>query len=124
MTKHADRLAELERRLPARYARRRPRRILAGAGAVTLGLFWVDAAVSWALAPGDAAMITNFVILGVLIAAGIPLWSQLVAVTRGLTSRREHDLDERQLAARLRAFATAYRTATGASRRSPAPRCS
>ncbi|SFN04291.1 MULTISPECIES: hypothetical protein [Actinomadura] len=114
--KRADRLAalddELERRLPARYARRRPRRVLAGAGAVTLGLFWVDAAVSWALAPSDTAMISNFVILGVLVVVGFPLAGQLIAVTRGLTSKRERELDERQLTARLRAFATAHRATT------------
>jgi len=116
MTKRADRRAaldeELERRLPARYARRRPRRILAGAGAVTLGLFWVDAAVSWALAPSDTAMIANFVILGVLVVVGFPLAGQLIAVTRGLISKREHELDERQLGARLRAFASAHRATT------------
>lgn len=116
MTKRADRLAaldaELERRLPARYARRRPRRILAGAGAVMLGLFWVDAAVSWVLAPSDAAMIANFVILGVLLVVGFPIAGQLLGVTRGLTSRRERELDERQVAARLRAFATSHRATT------------
>ncbi|MGI5416278.1 hypothetical protein [Actinomadura luteofluorescens] len=114
--KRADRLAaldeELERRMPARYARRRPRRVLAGAGAAMLGLFWVDAAVSWALAPSDTAMIVNFVILGVLVVAGMPLAGQLIAMTRGLTSRRERELDERQLAARLRAFATSHQATT------------
>lgn len=114
--KRADRLAalddELERRLPARYARRRPRRVLAGTGVVLLGLLWVDAAVSWVLAPSDAAAITNFLIFLVLLAAGIPLWARLHAVTRGMTSRRERDLDERQLTARLRAFATAHQATT------------
>ncbi|WP_433477730.1 hypothetical protein ACQPZP_12150 [Spirillospora sp. CA-142024] len=103
---------ELEQRMPARYARQRPRRMLAGAGAVTLGLFWVDAAVSWVLAPSDTAMITNFVILGVLVVVGLPLAGQLIAVTRGLTSKRERELDERQITARLRAFATAHRATT------------
>ncbi|MEU8340057.1 hypothetical protein AB0C74_00015 [Spirillospora sp. NPDC048832] len=102
----------LERRLPARYARRRPRRVLAGAGAVTLGLFWVDAAVSWVLAPSDTAMIVNFVILGVLVVVGFPLAGHLLAVTRGLTTRREEELDERQLIARLRAYASAHRATT------------
>lgn len=114
--RRADRLAaldeQLERRMPARYARRRARRTLAGTGAVMLGLFWVDAAVSWALAPSDTAMIVNFVILGVLVVGGIPLAGQLIAVTRGLTSRRERELDERQLTARLRAFATSHRATT------------
>ncbi|MGI5203494.1 hypothetical protein ACQEU6_18220 [Spirillospora sp. CA-108201] len=114
--RRADRLAaldeQLERRMPARYARLRARRTLAGTGAVMLGLFWVDAAVSWALAPSDTAMIVNFVILGVLVVGGIPLAGQLIAVTRGLTSRRERELDERQLTARLRAFTTSHRATT------------
>ncbi|MFI0485157.1 hypothetical protein [Actinomadura sp. 9N215] len=114
--KRADRLAaledELERRMPSRYARRRPRRTLAGAGAVTLGLLWVDAAVSWVIAPSDTAVIVNFVVLAVLLAVGFPLATQLVALTRGLTAKRERELDERQLAARLRAFATAHRAST------------
>ena len=115
--RQSERLAALdqelvERRMASRYARRRPRRILAGAGAATLGLLWVDAAVSWVLAPSDTAMITNFVVLGVLLLVGIPLWAQLVGVTRGLTAKQEHELDERQLTARLRAFATAHRATT------------
>ncbi|MFI0368622.1 hypothetical protein ACH35V_12125 [Actinomadura sp. 1N219] len=114
--KRADRLAALEeqmdRRMPARYGRRRPRRVLAGAGAVTLGLLWADAAVSWVIAPSDTAMIVNFVVLGVLVVVGLPLATQLVALTRGLTAKREWELDERQLTARLRAFATAHRAST------------
>ncbi|TYB43220.1 hypothetical protein [Actinomadura chibensis] len=103
---------ELARRMPARYARRRPRRVLAGAAAVTLSLLWVDAAVSWALAPSDTAVIVNFVVLGVLVVAGFPLGGQLIALTGGVTSRRERELDERQLTARLRAFASAHRATT------------
>jgi ABC-type transport system involved in cytochrome bd biosynthesis fused ATPase/permease subunit len=57
-------------------------------------------------------MIVNFVILGVLVVGGIPLAGQLIAVTRGLTSKRERELDERQLTARLRAFATAHQATT------------
>ncbi|TDD15766.1 hypothetical protein E1287_41960 [Actinomadura sp. KC06] len=114
--KRADRLAaleeEMDRRMPTRYGRRRPRRVLAGAGAVTLGLLWVDAAVSWIIAPSDTAMIVNFVVLGVLLLVGLPLATQLVALTRGLTAKRERELDERQLTARLRAFATAHRAST------------
>ncbi|TDB83399.1 hypothetical protein E1264_28625 [Actinomadura sp. KC216] len=114
--KRADRLTaledKLEHRMPARYARRRPRRVLAGAGAVTLGLLWVDAAVSWVVAPSDTAVIVNLVVLGVLLAIGLPLATQLVALTRGLTAKRERELDERQLTARLRAFATAHRAST------------
>ncbi|GAA2573202.1 hypothetical protein SMC26_27935 [Actinomadura fulvescens] len=104
--------AELERRMPGRYARRRNRRLLAGTGAALLGLLWADAAISWALAPSDTAMIANFVILGVLIVLGLPMAGQLIAVTRGVTSKREHELDERQQLARLRAFSTAYKCTT------------
>ncbi|MGH3239042.1 MAG: hypothetical protein ACRDNL_01600 [Spirillospora sp.] len=114
--RRAERLAafeeELERRMPDRYGRRRPRRVLAGAGAATLGLLWVDAAVSWVIAPSDSAVIVNIAVLGVLLLAGFPLATQLVALTRGLTAKREHELDERQLTARLRAFATAHRATT------------
>ncbi|TDC77588.1 hypothetical protein [Actinomadura sp. 7K507] len=111
--RRAERVAALdEHPLPARYARRRPRRVLAGASAVTLSLLWVDAAVSWVLAPSDTAMIANFVILGVLLLIGIPLAGQLIALTRGLTTKREHELDERQLTARLRAYAAAHRATT------------
>lgn len=114
--RRAERLAvfvdELERRLPRRYARSGPRRALAGAGGALLGLLWVDAAVSWVLAPSDTAMIANFVILGVLVLAGLPLAGRLIGLTRGVTAMREGDLDERQLTARLRAFATAHRATT------------
>ncbi len=100
---------ELERRMPARYAKQRSRRILAVAGGACLGLFWVDAAVSWFLAPSDTAMILNFVVLGVVLVVGLPLAGQLIAVTRGMTSKPERELDERQQADRLRAFSTAHR---------------
>ncbi|MFE9766094.1 hypothetical protein ACFYPC_16470 [Streptomyces sp. NPDC005808] len=99
-------------RLSARYAGRRPRRVLAVAGGSCLGLLWVDAAVSWALAPSDTAMIVNFVVLGVMLVVGVPLAGRLLATTRGMISRREHELDERELAGRLRAFSTAHRSST------------
>ncbi|MEU5884602.1 hypothetical protein [Spirillospora sp. NPDC047279] len=101
--------AELEERMKGRYTTRRSRRTLAGLGAAVLSLLWVDAAVSWVLAPSDAAMITNFVVLGVLLVVGIPVAGQLVATTRGVTAKREHELDERQLTARLQAFRTAHK---------------
>ncbi|KAB2342376.1 hypothetical protein [Actinomadura rudentiformis] len=104
--------AELERRLPARYARQRNRRIVASMGAGLLGLLWVDAAISWALAPSDTAMIANFVILGVLVVLGFPVAGQLIAITRGMIFKREHELDERQQLARLRAFSTAHKGTT------------
>ncbi|MQY14664.1 hypothetical protein SRB5_48400 [Streptomyces sp. RB5] len=103
---------DLARLVPARYARRRPRRVLAGVGAGLLGLLWVDAAVSWVLAPSDTAMIVNFVVLGVLLAAGLPVAARLVAITGGTTSRREQELDERQRGLRLRAYSTAHGATT------------
>ncbi|MGC0415940.1 hypothetical protein [Embleya sp. AB8] len=102
---------ELER-ISARYASRRSRRALAVAGGSCLGLLWADAAVSWILAPSDTAMIVNFVILGVLLVAGLPLAGRLIATTRGMISRREQELDERELTGRLRAFTTAHRCTT------------
>lgn len=113
--RRAERLSALNpelERMSARYASRRPRRALAVAGGSCLGLLWVDAAVSWILAPSDTAMIVNFVILGVLLVAGVPLAGRLIATTRGMISRREQELDERELAGRLRAFSTAHRCTT------------
>ncbi|MFD3676872.1 hypothetical protein [Streptomyces sp. NPDC058613] len=113
--KRAERLCALDpelERVSARYASRRSRRALAVAGGSCLGLLWVDAAVSWTLAPSDTAMIVNFVILGVMLVAGFPLAGLLIATTRGMISRREHELDERELAGRLRAFSTAHRCTT------------
>lgn len=100
---------ELERRLPARYAKQSARRALAVAGGACLGLLWVDAAVSWVLAPSDTAMIFNFVVLGVLVVAGLPLAGSLSAVTRGMTFKSERELDEREQAGRLRAYSAAHR---------------
>lgn len=100
---------ELERRMPARYDRQRVRRVLAVAGGACLGLLWVNAAVSWVLAPSDTAMIFNFVVLGILLVAGIPLAGQLIGITRGMTFKSEQELDERQLAGRLRAYSAAHR---------------
>lgn len=99
----------LEHRIPARYAEQRARRTLAVAGGACLGLLWVDAAVSWVLAPSDTAMIFNFVVLGVLVVAGLPLSGSLIAITRGMTFKSERELDEREQAGRLRAFSAAHR---------------
>ncbi|ROO91328.1 hypothetical protein EDD29_9082 [Actinocorallia herbida] len=104
--------AELDQRMPARYRKRRTRRALAVAGGACLALLWADAAASWVLAPSDTAMIVNFVILGVLLVAGFPLGGALIALTRGMTSRPERELDERERTARLRAFSTAHRCTT------------
>ena len=99
----------LEHRIPARYAEQRARRTLAVAGGACLGLLWVDAAVSWVLAPSDTAMIFNFVVLGILVVAGLPLSGSLIAITRGMTFKSERELDEREQAGRLRAFSAAHR---------------
>lgn len=95
-----------------RYARGRPRRVLAVVSGACLGLFWVDAAVSWFLAPSDTAMIVNFVILGVGVVAGALLGGMLIAATGGTIARRWHELDERELTGRFRAFTTAHRCTT------------
>jgi len=100
---------ELEHRIPARYAKQRARRALAVAGGACLSLLWVDAAVSWVLAPSDTAMIFNFVVLGILVVTGLPLSGSLIAVTRGMTFKSERELDEREQAGRLRAFSAAHK---------------
>ncbi|GAA2738818.1 hypothetical protein [Actinocorallia aurantiaca] len=100
---------ELDHRMPARYAKQRARRTLAVVGGACLGLLWVDAAVSWVLAPSDTAMIFNFVVLGILVVAGFPLAGQLLAITRGMTFKSEQELDEREQAGRLRAFSAAHK---------------
>ncbi|MEV0281303.1 hypothetical protein AB0I22_33645 [Streptomyces sp. NPDC050610] len=111
--KRTERLRTLEQRpIAARYAKQCPRRALAVAGGACLGLLWVDAAASWVLAPSDTAMIVNFAALGVLLVVGGPLAGQLILTTRGTTSRREQELDERERASRLRAFSTAHRCTT------------
>lgn len=103
---------ETERLMSGRYSRQRPRRVLAVVGLSFLGLLWVDAAVSWILAPSNTAMITNFVVLGILLVIGLPLAGQLVAVTRGMTFKDESELDEWELTGRSRAFTTAHRCTT------------
>ena len=98
--------------MSARYGRRCPRRTLAVAGGSCLGLLWVDAAVSWVLAPSDTAVIVNFVILGVVIIAAGSLGGMLIVATGGTIAKRKHELDERELAGRLRASSTAHRCTT------------
>ncbi|MFC6878759.1 MULTISPECIES: hypothetical protein [Actinomadura] len=105
-----QRLAALQTdRLPGWYATRRRRRTLVGAMCTALGLLWVDTGVSWRLAPSDTAMITNFVILAVVLAILFPAIVLLNTATRGTTSLRERQLDERQIGERLRAYTIAHR---------------
>jgi len=107
--RRAERITDLEQRMPARFTARRNRRSLAVAGAGLLALLWLNAAVSWFLAPSDTAMVTTFVVLAVVVVVGIPVISWMVVVTRGATSLAERFLDERQVAERLRAFTVAHR---------------
>lgn len=107
--RRAERITAFEQRMPARFIARRNRRALAVAGAGLLALLWLNAAVSWFLAPSGTAEITNFVVLAVVVVVGIPVISWMVVVTRGATSLAERFLDERQVAERLRAFTVAHR---------------
>ncbi|MFI0357039.1 hypothetical protein [Actinomadura sp. 9N407] len=108
--KREAQLLELMQKKPARwYAGRSGRRRLVWIGVALLGLLWVNAGVSWTLAPSNVAMITCFVILGVVLLAGIVLWQALLVGTRGTVGLPEHLLDERQRGDRLRAHAIAHR---------------
>ena len=107
--RRAERIMASEKHMPARFIERRNRRALAVAGAGLLALLWLNAAVSWFLAPSGAAVITNCVVLAVVVVVGIPVASWMVVVTRGATFLAESFLDERQVVERLRAFTVAHR---------------
>ncbi|WP_182907892.1 hypothetical protein, partial [Microbispora sp. H13382] len=100
--RHMARAMEQDRLVPLHRTRRR-RRLLVVAGAASVLLLWADAAVSWAIAPSDAAVRVNLVLLVVMLAICIPVVSALNSATRGLASLPESHLDERQITERLRA---------------------
>jgi hypothetical protein len=91
------------------YAGQAGRRRVVVLGTLLLGLLWANAGVSWVLAPSNAAMITCFVILGIVLLAGCLLWNALTVSTRGTVGLPEHLLDERQRGERLRGQAIAQR---------------
>ncbi|MFG1820922.1 hypothetical protein ACGFIJ_00410 [Microbispora bryophytorum] len=89
-------------RLVALHRSRRRRRLLVVAGAAGVLLLWADAGVSWAIAPSDAAVRVNLVLVAVMLAIWIPVVIALNSATRGLASLPESHLDERQVAERFR----------------------
>ncbi|MEW2356177.1 hypothetical protein [Spirillospora sp. NPDC029432] len=108
--KREAQLLELTQRRPGGwYAGRAGRRRAVVLGAALLALLWANAAVSWKLAPSDAAMYTCFAILAVVVAAGVVLWRALTIGTRGTVGLPQHLLDERQREDRLWAHAAAHR---------------
>jgi hypothetical protein len=108
--KREEQLLVLAQERPARWSAGRAGRQRAVAlGAVLLGLLWVNAGVSYALAPSDTAMITSFVIIAVVLAAAAVLFRSLVVGTRGTVGLPQHLLDERQRGELLRAHAISHR---------------
>ncbi|MQY03183.1 hypothetical protein [Actinomadura macrotermitis] len=108
-----DRKAIERSNRPTRYGTRKGRRMLARAGFACLALLWADAAVSWALAPSDAAMYTNLAAILIAFPVGFWVFGNLVPATRGTVGLAEHLLDERQVSERLRAHAIAHRLGLG-----------
>ncbi|RBQ19821.1 hypothetical protein DP939_14020 [Spongiactinospora rosea] len=92
---------------PAWYATRARRHALVGAHGVALALLWA-AAVLWLFSlEGHGRWGTMLIVAGLVIA--VPTISLLNLATRGTTALAEESLDERQLADRMRAMATAHR---------------
>lgn len=107
-----SRRAELlrDRPIPSWARTRRRRRAVVLAGAAAVAMPWAATVVCWNLAPSNTAMAATFVLLGVATALALPVISLLNAATRGTTSLKEHELDERQVTERLRAHTVAHRT--------------
>ncbi|WP_051712078.1 hypothetical protein [Spirillospora albida] len=99
-----------DRPVPSWARTRRRRRAVVAAGGAAVAMPWAATVVCWHLAPSDTAMVATFVLLGVATALAFPVISLLNAATRGATSLQEHELDERQVAERLRAHTAAHRT--------------
>ncbi|MFC9972213.1 hypothetical protein ACFVH6_15145 [Spirillospora sp. NPDC127200] len=108
--REARQLRRIEQsRLPAEYSARRWRRRYALVMAACLALLWVNTGVSWALAPSDAAMYTNFAVLAVTVPVGLWAYGRIIVTTRGTVGLPAHLLDERQTAERVNAHGTAHR---------------
>ncbi|GAA0575812.1 hypothetical protein [Actinomadura livida] len=95
--------------LPSWHATRKRRRVLAGAGGAAIAMVWSGTVVSWNLAPSDTAMYWTISLLVLAVLIALPVITVLNAATRGTVSLAERDLDERQVAERLRAHAVAHR---------------
>ncbi|WP_182882949.1 hypothetical protein [Microbispora sp. H10949] len=103
---HVVRSMEHERFVPL-YRTRARRRLLVASGATGLLMMWADAVVTWRIAPSDAAVVADFVLLALMLVLYLPAVTALNAATRGLASLPERRLDERQVAERLRAYTKA-----------------
>ncbi|GII00440.1 hypothetical protein [Planobispora takensis] len=98
--------------LPAWYATRERRRLLAAGAALALALSWVNAVVAWVMGPTEAQ---RWIVLTLLVVMGLvylPAVTLMNVATRGVTALAEQQLDERQLGERLRAVALAQRATT------------
>jgi hypothetical protein len=103
-------LASMERDpLPSWYSTRARRRAIAAASMLANSLMWANAAVSWKLAPSDRAFHVSLVLTALAILIYTPVAGLLNSATRGSTALAERQLDERQLADRLRAHSIAFR---------------
>ncbi|MFF3441189.1 hypothetical protein [Streptosporangium sp. NPDC002721] len=99
--------------LPGWYATRSRRRLIASVVILALALLWADVAVSWADAPGDGDELSDFALLAISTVLCIPAISLLNIATRGVVELSERDLDERQVAERLRTVAISQRIMSG-----------
>ncbi|GAA3158027.1 hypothetical protein GCM10010466_55970 [Planomonospora alba] len=98
--------------LPGWYATRARRRRLAALGAVAVALLWVDVVPAWTAERDDTPW-PFFALLGISTVLALPTISLLNVATRGVTALAEKQLDERQVAERLRATALAHRVMHG-----------
>ncbi|MBE1534611.1 hypothetical protein [Actinomadura algeriensis] len=92
------------------HSSRTRRRVTVGAGAAAAAMPWAGTVVSWNLAPSDTAMWWTIGLFLAYVVITIPVTAALNSATRGMTSLAEGDLDERQVADRLRAYTIAHRT--------------
>ncbi|WP_143219685.1 hypothetical protein [Actinomadura sp. CNU-125] len=92
------------------HSTRSRRRVTVGAGAVAAAMPWAGTVVSWHLAPSDTAMWWTIGLFMAYVVITVPVTAALNSATRGMTSLAENELDERQVADRLRAYTIAHRT--------------
>ncbi|GIH90423.1 hypothetical protein ACFFMN_07955 [Planobispora siamensis] len=98
--------------LPAWYATRERRRVLAAAAVFALALGWVNAVVAWVMGPTQTQRWIVLTLLVVMMVVYLPAVTLMNVATRGVTALAERQLDERQRGERLRAVALSHRTTT------------
>lgn len=81
-------------------------------GVAVLALLWAGLVVIALYAPSDLARNVYLSMFGASIVIGVPVVGWLNTATRGTTSLSEHYLDERQIAERRKAYATAHKVTT------------